>query len=275
MANGALSDRIENPSMWNLMLRLSREALHVVLYSIVEDNSLIYRRFDLDTAASASWVGAVQNVIYDNPMLLGDFRRVYCVVETRDYTLVPSQCESESDRRLLFDNAFPSSSLEPSVNGTGALNAIVLSGIEPELRRFINRTYQRVTITSHIAALCRYAIVTGSHGNKVKMLANIRPDSLDVVVSDGHRLLMANTFSYSSPDDAVYYLLAVRRQLGLDAHTDEILMAGNQAKREILTPMLRNFVARVMPVIFPPRMFKAGRDAMLAPFDIITLPLCE
>ena len=45
MAHEALSDKIETPELWNLLLRISRDALHVVIYSIVEDNSLVYRRF--------------------------------------------------------------------------------------------------------------------------------------------------------------------------------------------------------------------------------------
>lgn len=274
MANGALSDRIENPEMWNLLLRLSPEALHVVMYSVVEDNSLIYRRFDLDPA-SPSWIGAIQNVVYDNPAILSDFRKVYCVVETTRYAVVPSQCEAEADRRLLFDAAFPGSGHEMMADDTGTLNGLVLTGIEPELRGFIYRTFQRATIVSHIAALCRYAAVNGSHGNKVKMIANIRENSMDVVVTDGRRLMLANTFAYDKAEDAVYYLLATRQRLGLDAHNDELLLAGDHARREELMPMLRSFVSRVMPIIFPPQMFKAGKDAMLAPFDLITLPICE
>ena len=50
MTPEALSERIESPEIRNLLLRLSHDALDVVIYSIVEDNSLIYRRFALDTA---------------------------------------------------------------------------------------------------------------------------------------------------------------------------------------------------------------------------------
>ncbi len=274
MANGALNDRIENPEIYNLLLRVGTDALHAVIYSIVEDNSLIYRRFDLDPAATAR-IGAVENVIYDNPALLSDFRRVYCVVQTRNYAFVPASCESENDRRLLFGAAFPEKKLEMRVEDSGTSNAVILTGIEPELRAFVNRTYQRASIMSHISSLCRYATLRTGQGNKVKMLANIRRDSLDIIVVDGRTLLLANTFSFSKPEDALYYLLACRKRLGLDPRTDELLLAGDHAMRETLTPMLRNFVGRVMPVIFPPQMFKAGKDAMLAPFDLIITPLCE
>lgn len=274
MANELLNDRIENSEMWNLLLRLSRESLHVVMYSIVEDNSLVYRRFDLDTTAD-SWIGAIQNVIYDNPALLSDFRRVYCVVETREYVVVPSQCESDEARNLLFSTAFPSSRQEMAVDDTGTLTGTVLVGVESELRGFINRTFQRVTIVSHIASLCRYFALNTNNGNKVKMIANLRRDTMDVVVTDGRRLLLANTFAFSNVDDAAYYLIASRRRLGLDDRNDDLLLSGDTDVREALLPILRNFVARVMPVIFPPQMFKARKDAMNAPFDLIIQPICE
>lgn len=274
MPNEALSERIESPEMWNLLLRLSPRALDAVVYSIIEDNSLTYCHFELDTASNP-WITAIQNVIYDHPALLSDFRRVYCVVETRDYLVVPSACETDESRRLLFQAAFPSSALEMKVDETGATNAIVLNGISPELRGFVNRTFQRATMISHIAALCRYATHTGSHGSNMKMTVNLRKESIDVVVTDGHKLLMANTFAYTHPDDAIYYILAIRKRLSLDDKTDELLLSGDQNVREILTPTLRKFVARVMPVVFPPQMFKAGKQAMSAPFDLITLPICE
>lgn len=274
MANELLNDRIENPEMWNLLLRLSRESLHVVMYSIVEDNSLVYRRFDLD-ATVGSWIGAIQNVIYDNPALLSDFRRVYCVVETREYVVVPSQCELDEARNLLFSTAFPSSRQEMAVDDTGTLTGTVLVGVESGLRGFINRTFQRVTIVSHIASLCRYSALNANNGNKVKMIANLRRDTMDVVVTDGRRLLLANTFAFSNVDDAAYYLIASLRRLGLDDRNDDLLLSGDTDVREALLPILRNFVARVMPVIFPPQMFKAGKDAMNAPFDLIIQPICE
>lgn len=274
MTNEALSERIENPEMWNLLLRLSPRRLDAVIYSIIEDNSLTHHHFELDTA-STPWVAAIQNVVYDHPALLSDFRKVYCVVETRDYVIIPSACDDDESRRLLFKTAFPSSQLEMNVNETGASNATVLHGVMPELRGFINRTFQRSTIVCHIAALSRYAIHTGTHGNNLKMTANLRKESIDVVVTDGRKLMLANTFTYKHTDDAVYYILAVRKRLGLDDHTDELLLAGDQSVREAITPSLRNFIVRVMPVIFPPRMFKAGKQAMNAPFDLITLPICE
>lgn len=268
------SQKIDNPEICNLLLRISREAIHAVIYSIVEDNSLIYRRIVLDPN-SASRLQAIESVIYDNPILLSDFRQVICVIETPELTVVPAECSSESDRQLLFKAAFPDSDLLMEADETGTRNAVILMGIEPDLRGFLNRTFHRVRIMSHLGALCRYFASKSGQGNNLKMVVNARQKSLDVIVLDGHRLLMANTFEADTAENAAYYILACRKQLGLDQHSDELLIAGDQGAREALTPILRTYVARVMPVIFPPQMFKAGKDAMLAPFDLIVTPICE
>lgn len=279
-ADDTFDVRTDNPEMWNLLLRLSGDALEAVAYSVVEDGSLVRRRFGLGVVQPRQWLGAVEGVIYDNPALLSDFRRVYCVVETREYAVVPTaltetEGDQESRLRLLFGEAFPASGLEAVAEPTGMRGATVIAGFTPELRSFIGRTFQRVSMTSHISALCRYTAPRTGQGNKPRMIANIRPSSLDVIVSDGGSLLAANTFSFATDADAVYYLLALRKRLGLDPRSDELLLAGNQQTRERLTPMLRTYVGRVMPMIFPPQMFKAGKEAMLAPFDLIISPLCE
>ena len=275
MTNGSFdSQRIEKPEICNLLLRISRDEIHVAIYSIVEDNSLIYRRIVLDPNAS-SRLQAIESVIYDNPILLSDFRQVTCVIETEELTVVPSECSSESDRQLLFNAAFPNSSLVMEADETGTRNATILMGLETDLRGFLNRTFHRIRIMSHLGALSRYFASKGAQGNNLKMVVNARQKSLDVIVLDGHRLLMANTFRADTPDNAAYYILACRQRLGLDPRSDELLLAGDQAVREAITPILRTYISRVMPVIFPPQMFKAGRDAMIAPFDLIVTPICE
>lgn len=258
--------------MWNLLLRVGLDAVDVVLYSIVEDNSLILRHFPIDPSAP-SRIGAIENVIYDNPALLSDFRKVYCVVESRKQTVIPAQCTSDS--QMLFEAAFPGSGLEATADDTGTRNAVIVMGMEPELRGFLNRTFHRMKTMSHLASLCRYFASKAGQGNNVKMVANMRESSLDVIVTDGRRLLLANTFSFNTPADAAYYLLACRQHLGLNPHSDELLLSGSQKVREELTPILRTYISRVMPVIFPPQMFKAGKESMLAPFDLIITPLCD
>lgn len=258
--------------MWNLLLRIGSKKIDVILYSVVEDNSLIYRSFPIDDTAPTR-IAAIENIIYDNPALLNEFRRVWCVVETNEYCIVPAECGENSE--LLFRRAFPESKSDCLRDISGTNNALILYGVEPELRRFMNRTYLRLTFTSHLAVLCRYFSMRASQGNSAKMVANLREKSLDLIVTDGRALLLANTFTFNTVDDAAYYILACRERLGLNPLNDEIFLSGSPSVKEDLIPILRKYISRVLPVIFPPQMFKAGKDSMRAPFDLAVAALCE
>lgn len=112
-------------------------------------------------------------------------------------------------------------------------------------------------------------------GNAGKMYAHIHNNQLDLLSFGKDTLRLANSYAFRDPMDAVYYILACRKMLNLDPGSDEMLIAGDNSVREAITPTLREYLAYVMPVIFPSSMFKAGKDALNAPFDLIVLPLCE
>lgn len=276
MTNGTLDkDRLSNPEMWNLLLRVSRRELHVVAYSIVEDNSLLYRSFPLESSSDA-YLRTLEEIIYDNPMLLSDFRRIYCVVETPALSVIPSGYTDESVREELFYATNPEFKGHILIEPTGARNATIVAGIENDLIGFLRRTFHNAVICSHLSSLARFFSAKAGKGNSMRMLANLRESSLDILIMQGGTLMLANTFSFSDAMDAVYYILACRNRIGLDPHNDELLLAGDTATREKIITVLRTYLARVMPAIFPPQMFKSGKDAMLAPFDLIVTPLlCE
>lgn len=250
MINGTLDrDLITNPEMWNLLLRLSPTEMHLVAYSIVEDNSLIYRRFPIDSN-SGSYLRALEEVIYDNPMILSDFRRVYCVIQTSTQVVAPSDYTSETDRELLLSASRPDFKGSVLTDTTGTRNAIIISGIENDLSAFLHRTFHNVIISSHLSPLCRFFAMKAGKSNSMKMLVNLRDTSLDVIIMQGGNLMLANTFSFSNPMDAVYYILACRNRIGLDPHNDELILAGDTTVREKVLPVLRTYLARVIPTIF-------------------------
>ena len=208
-------------------------------------------------------------------MILSDFRRVYCVIQTSTQVVAPSDYTSETDRELLLSASHPDFKGSVLTDTTGTRNAIIISGIENDLSAFLHRTFHNVIISSHLSPLCRFFAMKAGKSNSMKMLVNLRDTSLDVIIMQGGNLMLANTFSFSNPMDAVYYILACRNRIGLDPHNDELILAGDTTVREKVLPVLRTYLARVIPAIFPPQMFKFGKDAMIAPFDLIITPICE
>jgi hypothetical protein len=58
------------------------------------------------------------------------------------------------------------------------------------------------------------------------MYVNVSKTTLDIVVLESDQLLLCNTFSYTSKEDFVYYLLFVAEQLHLDVQEFPLYFTG-------------------------------------------------
>lgn len=271
---------VDRSGEWRLALRVGPAALDAVIYSPLHEGSLIHRNIPLDRSAT-SQLKAVEAAVYDNRLLLQDFARVWCVVESRNAVILPpgldnqADDEAESARSSIFGAMFPAlDSADTFLSPTGMQGVAVMAAAEPGLTAFLRRTWFNATVCHHLSPLCRYFLNGGARGPGRRLCANLRPGAVDVVASDGGRLVMANSFDTPTPADAAYFILAAGKLPGLDGRC-EVMLAGNPALREAVGPLLRRYVPVVMPVIFPSQMFRAGREALEAPFDLIVLPLCE
>lgn len=270
------SSLIANPRLYNLILRIEPTRLDVMIYNGDEDDSLVYRSIKLD--ASMSQIAALEEAVYENPVLLGDFNSITVIIASADYAVVPEwiaenpSLEAKVAGKLLVSDDPDTELLTVPVPESGV---DVLLTPRVRLLAFLRRTFNNPVILHHVAPLIRYFHSTEKLGAAGKIFVNLRSDSLDIISlgSDGPKLV--NTFRFRDKMDAVYYILACRELLKDDGEDYEILIAGNSELREEITPVLRKYVGYVMPVIFPSTMFKAARDTMKAPFDLIVLPLCE
>lgn len=267
-------DLIKEPHLWRLALRINEKSLHIVLFCSIEDNSLIHREIPFNNA-TASTQKALEEIIYDNPLLLSDFSRIDCIVETNKFTIIPSSIEKSDIQEKIFKELFPSFNGTIITNRLDGLNATILTSLDNDLVNFLRRTFNNPGIFHHLTPLCTYFHRKSRLGNSGKMYAYLHEDHLDLIAYGKDSLKFANTFSFREPADAIYYILACREMLKINSESDELLIAGDNSLREQITPTLREYLPYVMPVIFPSAMFKAGKEALNAPFDLIVLPLCE
>lgn len=267
-------DLVSDPSIYTMLIRAGRDAVDVVIYSPMVDNSLIYRSF-AKNETSGDVASRLEEVVYDNPLMLADFRRTVLLVTGPSYTLVPSEL-IETDPQagtLAYRFLYPDAEGSVETRATPFHNASIVYGIDRRLTGFIGRTYPTATVIPHILPLMKYFVARSGRSNSPRMLVNLRSGDADMLVVAGTNLRQAVTISFRNTADLVYHILSSARAAGLDPLTDSILLSGDRDLREQLNQMLRAYHARVMPVIFPPEMFKAGREAMSAPFDLIVAPL--
>ena len=267
-------DIINDPQLWRLALRIDSDCIDIMLISTIEDNSLIYRHIPFDKSAP-SQLKAIEDIIYENPLLLSDFSRIDCIIATECFSLIPSEFKNKENQEKLFLHTYPKFDGEIITNEMLETGATILMGLETDFVSFLRRTFNNPHLYHHLTTMCRYFRHKSRMGNGNKLYAHLRNGQIDIIAYGNDNLKLANSFRFRDNMDAIYYILSCRKLLNLEASGDELLLAGNASIREAITPILREYIPYVMPVIFPSEMFRAGKDAMLVPFELIILPLCE
>ncbi len=267
-------ETVTDTSMSTLAVRFSPSRLDVMVYSDMAPNSLVSRSMAIDPGPG-SWLSAVEDAVYENPLLPAEFRRTVLIVEPEAAMLLPGEAAAEADAVKILQSTLGGDDREWRVDTPVGRNAAIGYGFPTGLMGFIRRTWgPDSALWCNLTVLSRYFIMNVQRGKPSRLFVNLREGQLDVIAVEHGSIRLANTFDYRTPDDAVYYALACKAQSGLPEHSD-ILISGPTAVRDQVMPLLRRFIPQVMPVIFPPRMFRAGREAVDLPFDLIVSSLCE
>ena len=271
-------ETIKKPRSSRLALRLGHDSLHALVYNPNDIASAIYRRLPLE-ASSASLMKSLEEVVYDNPVLLSDFLQIDILIDTPRFAIVPDDIiagDSDMPRALLIKAiGEEAASGEVIVDDMTHIGAIIVMSVDSDITAFLRRTFNNPVIRHNLSPQCRYFFDKNRIDNAGKMYVNLRRDAMDIIVLGNDSLRMANTFRFRDIMDAVYYIMACRDMLDLDPAGNELLIAGDEALRDEITPILRKFLGYVMPVVPPTYILKDDEQWGKAPFDLIILPLCE
>lgn len=269
--------------MLRLNILLRQDSIEAVTFDPSIEGSL--QHCSVSLAPNSSYIKAIEDTIYSTPELLGEYDATDVYIDTPRFTIVPRTVSDDAQTiRRIADDLYPAERLNvistcaevPPFHSEDGGEAFVAMFIEPALEGFLRRTFVQARIMHRIVPLTRYFEACGRLlGNAGKMHVHRRNDAIDIIAFDGKGLTMANTFTATEDDNALYYTLAAAKDIGFDADNDRILCSGDTAARDRLMARLKSYVNLVMPVIFPTTALHLGADAAKVPFELLSLTLCE
>ena len=264
------SIHIEHPEAWELLVAIDDKRVHYILYTPAIANSLIAGAVErADTSLQA-----LEDAVYDTPILLNAYKRVRVMVHSEHFVLFPADT-SDEDCCDLLRHAFPHDNGEAAVCPVPG-NGVKIAYLIPRgMQAFLGRTFNYPVMSHQLQTMCEHFVGQNHDDGKSRMFLNMNEESMDLAIYSGGKLQCANTFTFTNSHDAVYYALNAWRAHGLDQLTDELLLMGDRETCAALTPELREFVKSVMPAVYPAAAMRLGRNAMQAPLELILMALCE
>lgn len=195
----------------------------------------------------------IEEAVYATPSLLDEFSRTDIVVDADRFAVVP-KCLADDKAALqaFASSMWPGADDYRIVVDEAGPGAAVVSMVDAALSGFTTRTFCNVSLHYRLAVLTRFVRSLSRPINRVKIYACFSAgDRLDIVACTSDELLMANTFACSSPLDSVYYILAAAKDCGFDPLDDELLLSGDNDRRNEATDTLRRYLNSVMPLLLP------------------------
>jgi hypothetical protein len=269
MSEKALTrDMVDNPALWRLSLLLCANSLEVAAVRTTGEADVISASIPLSAESS------FEEAIYANPLLLAPFGKIDIVVTTPDCYILPADTVADSAALDSLEQMMCNRSVR-TVRYTDDIDSRngLMFRLEHRVANFLTRTFGAVVPRHRLAVLAQYFSHKSRLGNTGKVYVNLRSDSADVVAYDSMGLVSLATYHCPDIADASYYVLAAIKSAGLDPAVDEILIAGDPARRAALSAELRRFANCVMPAVFPSALYHASAGKL--PFELVILPLCE
>lgn len=259
-------DMIPQPELWRCAMEIGSDRLDVALFPPVATERLIHRTILLNPDASFH-EKAVQEAIYVNPLLLSDFARIDVVIDNSEFAVVPSVTAHNVEPEAILEAAsFDLMDKIAEISHPDESISIVFAVPAP-LAGFIRRTFFNVRINHSLAPLVAARPLTSA------IFASVTDSKVDLIATDGNNLLLANSFRCATPEDATYYIVAVRNNLPVEQ--PKIILAGNGSKTDTIEKYLTKYAVAPERAEVPTALARLGKDAMTLPQSLTALLSCE
>lgn len=263
----------DNSEKYIVSIRLRSDGLSFSGHIPSVGESFFYRDIEFDR--SVSYISSLKELFFTHEFLTWSYRKIHVIDVSPDYTLVPKALfdEREKDKLLHFNLSL--TNVRSLNNSLEAEEAELLFGMQEEVYEFCSRTLVRADFIHHLTPQVWLWKKQSELSQERQMFVVLHPRLMDIVCYDRGKLLFANTFVADQAEDAVYYLLYVWQQTGLDQRKDALYIFGNSLRKNKITGTVRTYLRHVRTMQIPSEAYLMGTGVFQAPMDLISLLLCE
>lgn len=260
---------IQQPELWNLLLSIHRKHIDLALYNQAENNSLISATIPLNEDDNLK---TVENAVYDNPVLLSEFKQTRVLINAPHFILIPPQLDQQ--HQPLLKTSFPDENLEPAICNLPNCNLSIAYNTTVGLIPFLQRTFNNPPIAHRLMPLCEQLVTLNNYPTP-RLYINLHGAQMDIIAFQDGKPLMANTFNIRNNADATFLALHAAECLKLEPKQHEIQLFGERTIQQEITSQLRTYFRYVTPAPYPAQALKISQHANKVPLDLILLAICE
>ena len=194
----------------------------------------------------------------DIPLLFGD---------------VPMPLFREDDYQELYRYTFCDTAQQVVMHSVlPDLNSVAVFAVQKDIRTVVGDAFGRPRYMPVMASVWHHLHQRSYTGQRGKLFVYFHERQMEVMSFVQNRFRFCNAYTVNNPNDAIFYMLSVWKQTGLDAERDELHLVGDMADAASMVAELEKFVKRVY-LIIPSGEFNRAPITQIpnVPYDLVTL----
>lgn len=256
---------------YRISIRLQPDGFSFSGYSPLQAESFFHAVVPF--VSGVSRVEAMQQLWNENSCLQWRYQQLFVQGGTSHYTWVPDEDLDDEEKAAWFAFSFadPESCClsDTSVPGRHAL----LYGADQALYTWCCKQLTKPIFRHYLSSVLTLWQKQNQAASTAALYVLFHDGWIDVAAFRFGRLLFCNSFALRASENAVYYILYVWQQLGLQVEKDDLWIGGKDVP-EIIS-FLSAYVRHVRELAVPSEAYLISSQWNEVPLEIISLFLCE
>jgi len=175
-----------------------------------------------------------------------DFRNVSVLFSGNRFTLIPAALYKESDAKdFFYFNQKNDASETIHSDRLRGYDAVNIFGVPDALHSAFSKLFEKFSVHHQLSAIIESARLLPSKHSSTPVFIHLHSSALDIVVLNERKLVFANSFSFITVDDAIYFVMMVREQLALHPEKTEVILSGEIENDNSFARQLMKFLPQL------------------------------
>ncbi len=223
-----------------LTIRIGHDSL---AFLAVDHDGFDYQPYELNSSISIA--ANMRQALESMPLLGERYSKVLVMVDS-PVLMVPTELFREEDGETLYQHAFTRHQQQTVMHDVLAdLNAVAIYSMGRDMLTVLRERYPAMRLTAALMPVWRHLHQRSFTGDRQKLYCYFHERRMEVFSFHQNRFKFCNSYVVNCPNDALYFMLAVWKQLALRPEHDEIYVVGDIRDRDALQQELEKFLKRV------------------------------
>lgn len=236
----------ENSIHYHLSLQIDPEGLAYCILDNRRKRYIVFQKFLFGKSVDIiSLVNKLEKYLEEDEILRTSFNSSSCIYLTQKSTLVPNIFFDELKLRDYFEFNHPLEELdEIHYNTVPEIDACNVFAIPTYLANLLHSKFKGLKIYHQATPFIKSALKDFRPSSSVHI--NLNPGFFDIIIRQGEKLKLYNTFLYQNDTDMLYYVLFIINQLKLNPETIPVTICGEMSDRISYQESLSKYIPKMM-----------------------------